>query len=293
MICVGSISAGSALPSCKSGPRSQLCGQIIWQWHRSGTHSCDSGRSRNQLIGKGARLICAERCCQRASRPGRRSDQFAPDRSRAAVIGEANCTRTRCLRARPDARSLRRSVPLSSTPKLEEIRGLLTLNRENSRPAAPYVWKGADHSDAAPAVASPGIRVGGMSGDAVDELMVSNILRTLVATTGSQIRVSRMVWSFGLSDPFLQSVRMVAPTHRSCWLVDPLVRRHLELNRGRPVDVPNIPVVRSPLIRSCERERYLQVRLFGVPVDCVSEFDAFPASPDERRIVWTNSRPTG
>ena len=64
----------------KPGPRLRAviagCSQVISQWHRSGTHGCDSGWSRNQLNGKGARLICGERGCQHAARRGRRSDQL-------------------------------------------------------------------------------------------------------------------------------------------------------------------------------------------------------------------------
>ncbi len=48
------------------------------------------------------------------------------------------------------------------------------------------------------------------------------------AVPGVRINVSRIVLSFGLSDPFLQSVRMVAPNFTAdVGQVDPLMRRYL------------------------------------------------------------------
>src|SRR5207248_2366093 len=89
---------------------------------------------------------------------------------------------------------------------------------------------------------------------------------------GVRISVSRMVLSFGLSDPFLQSVRIVAPKLTAhVGQVNPLMRRHFKFFRLRrwPLNGADVPVVSSQTVRRGEREGRLQIGLIRIPINHV------------------------
>ena len=105
-----------------------------------------------------------------------------------------------------------------------------------------------------------------------------------------------MVWSFGLSDPFLQSVRMVAPNSPlHVGQIDPLVRGHFELLRlrGGPLDGADVPVISGHLVRGRQRESRLQIGLVGCSSrSTFANSTRLPASPAESLMVWTKLEPS-
>ena len=102
--------------------------------------------------------------------------------------------------------------------------------------------------------------------DTVDELVMSDILRALIWITAARsgsadqrepdgvvVRLIRSVFAIGQDC----SAKLAAHVGQ----VNPLVRRHFELLglcRG-PFDRANVPVIRSHLIRSCQRESRFQI----------------------------------
>src|ERR1700732_3987539 len=108
--------------------------------------------------------------------------------------------------------------------------------------------------------------VPGVTGDAVNELVMSDILRTLVCITTARARSSDQRQPDGVVVRLVRSVlaigqngRAELATHVS--QVDPLMRRHFELlwlSTG-PLDCANVPVIGSHLTRRCQRESRLQI----------------------------------
>src|SRR6202047_1218228 len=123
--------------------------------------------------------------------------------------------------------------------------------------------------------------VPGVTGDAVNELVMSDILRTLVCITTARARSSDQRQPDGVVVRLVRSVLAIGQNGRAEFAthvcqVAPLVRRHFEFLRlsCAPLDRANVPVVGGHLVRSCQWKRCLQVGLFGIPVDYVCEFNA-------------------
>src|ERR1700730_1154807 len=130
---------------------------------------------------------------------------------------------------------------------------------------------------------------GGMPGESVNKLVMSNILRTLVGVSTARSRRADQSQANGVVVRFVRSVLAIgqdgdAELAVHIGQVNPLVRRHFKPLRlgGWPLDRANVPVVGCHLIRSCQWETRLQVGLFGIPVDCVCEFHALTRIPGRK-----------
>src|ERR1039458_6095476 len=120
-----------------------------------------------------------------------------------------------------------------------------------------------------------------MSGDAIDEFMMTKILSALVRITSAcpgrsnQRQSNRMI---------VRLIRSVLAVSQNCCperatrigQIDPLVCRHFELLwlRTGPLDRANIPVIGRHLVRRYKRKSRLQIRFFAVPVNYVCELNA-------------------
>src|SRR5258708_27835188 len=99
--------------------------------------------------------------------------------------------------------------------------------------------------------------VPGVTGDAVNELMVSDILRTLVRITAARARSSDQRQPDGVVVRLVRSILTIGQNGRAEFAtrvcqVDPLVRRHFEFLRlsCEPLDLANVPVVGGHLVKS-------------------------------------------
>src|SRR5579864_5290572 len=107
----------------------------------------------------------------------------------------------------------------------------------------------------------------GVSSEPVDELVVSNVLRTLVCVASRSPWSPNQSQSKGVVLRLVGSILAVGQDCRSEFpapvgQVDPLVRWHFELLRlcGRTLDRTDVPVVGSNLIGRRQRESRLESR---------------------------------
>src|ERR1035441_7665728 len=123
----------------------------------------------------------------------------------------------------------------------------------------------------------PGVApAGGVPRDAVDELMVSEVLGALVRIAAPRAGSPNQRQPDGMIVRLVRSILAIcqdggAELAAHVRQVDPLVRRHFELLglRAGPLDRADVPVVRGHGAGSRQRESRLQIRLSGVPVDYV------------------------
>jgi hypothetical protein len=131
-------------------------------------------------------------------------------------------------------------------------------------------------------VGLPMAPIAAVPGNAVNELVMADILRCLVSVASSSSEREAKGVVGGLVRSILPigengGTKLVA--HVSD--IDPLLRGDLELFRigRRPPDCSYIPVVGSELIGSGKRKGCLQIRFLGFPIDHIGEFDALACVP--------------